>query len=63
MWRRSYDVNPPGGESLKDTEKRVVKYFKKRILLELKKGKNVLIGAHGNSLRALVKFLDGIPKR
>lgn len=60
LWRRSYDVSPPKGESLKETTKRVVSYFKKTILPELKKGKNVLIGAHGNSLRALVKYLDNI---
>jgi len=60
IWRRSYDVAPPGGESLKETRKRVVRFFKKKILPELKKGKNVLIGAHGNSLRALVSYLDGL---
>ena len=60
IWRRSYDTAPPGGESLKDTIRRVVKFFKNEILPELKKGKNVLIGAHGNSLRALVSYLDGL---
>ncbi|OYT41381.1 MAG: phosphoglycerate mutase [Candidatus Aenigmarchaeota archaeon ex4484_224] len=60
-WRRSFEINPPGGESLKDTYKRVIPYFKRKILPELKKGKNVLIGAHGNSLRALVMYLDKIP--
>ncbi|MCD6270352.1 histidine phosphatase family protein [bacterium] len=60
LWRRSYQVAPPGGECLKDTERRVVPYFKKEMLPYLKNGKNVLVGAHGNSLRALVKFLDGI---
>lgn len=60
LWRRSYNISPPGGENLKDTEKRVVSFFKKRILPELKKKKNVLIAAHGNSLRALVKYLDNI---
>ena len=60
LWRRSYDIAPPEGENLRDVEKRVVPYFKKKIMPELKKGKNVLLGAHGNSLRALVKYLDGI---
>jgi len=58
LWRRSYDISPPGGESLKDTVKRVIAYFNKKILPELKKDKNVLIGAHGNSLRALIFYLD-----
>lgn len=59
-WRRSYDERPPGGESLKDTEARVVPYFNKTICEKLKKGLNVLIVAHGNSLRAFVKNLDTI---
>ena len=58
LWRRSYDVAPPNGESLKDTAARVIPYFKKYILKDLKKNKNVLIVAHGNSLRALVMYLD-----
>lgn len=60
LWRRSYDVPPPNGECLKDVYKRVVPYYKKNILPELKKGKDVIIAAHGNSLRALIKYLDGI---
>ena len=60
LWRRSYEIAPPKGESLKDVEKRVVSYFEKEVIHYLKKGKNVLLGAHGNSLRALVKRLDGI---
>ena len=60
LWRRSYKTAPPGGECLKDTERRTVAYFKKEIFPELKKKKNILIGAHGNSLRALVKYLDNI---
>jgi len=60
IWRRSYDVQPPGGESLKDTVERVVPYFEKEILPQLKAGKNVLIVAHGNSLRALVKYLENL---
>ena len=62
IWRRSYDTAPPGGESLKNTVKRVVNFFKRRIIPELKKGKNVLIGAHGNTLRALVSYLDNLSK-
>ena len=59
VWRRSYDIPPPGGESLRDTYNRVIPYFKKEIK-PLLKDKNVLISAHGNSLRALVKYLDDI---
>ena len=60
LWRRSYDVAPPGGESLKDTAARVIPYWENKIVPELKAGKNVLISAHGNSLRALVKFLENL---
>ena len=59
VWRRSYDIAPPGGESLKDTYNRVIPYFENKIQ-PLMKDKNVLISAHGNSLRALVKYLDDI---
>lgn len=62
LWRRSYDVRPPGGESLKDTADRVIPYYRRRILPELLAGKNVLVVAHGNSLRALVMHLDGLSK-
>lgn len=58
IWRRSYDVVPPGGESLKDTYNRVIPYYESQILPVLKKGKNVLIVAHGNSLRALIMYLE-----
>ncbi|MCD9615756.1 2,3-bisphosphoglycerate-dependent phosphoglycerate mutase [Chryseobacterium gleum] len=58
IWRRSYDVVPPGGESLKDTYNRVIPYFESQIRLLLKKGENVLIVAHGNSLRALIMYLE-----
>jgi 2,3-bisphosphoglycerate-dependent phosphoglycerate mutase len=58
IWRRSFDVAPPGGESLKDTYNRVIPYFVHTILPYMKEGKNVLIVAHGNSLRSLVMFLD-----
>lgn len=57
-WRRSYDVVPPGGESLKDTYNRVIPYFEAQILPLLKQGENVLIVAHGNSLRALIMYLE-----
>jgi 2,3-bisphosphoglycerate-dependent phosphoglycerate mutase len=60
IWRRSYDVPPPGGESLKDTAERVLPYWERNIRPHLMAGKNILIAAHGNSLRALVKYLDGI---
>ncbi|GIX06626.1 MAG: 2,3-bisphosphoglycerate-dependent phosphoglycerate mutase [Candidatus Poribacteria bacterium] len=62
LWRRSYDIAPPGGESLKDTAERVLPYWESKILPELKAGKNVLVVAHGNSLRALVMHLDGLSK-
>lgn len=58
IWRRSYDVPPPGGESLKDTADRVLPYYHSRIEPELRKGKNILISAHGNSLRALMMYLE-----
>jgi len=60
IWRRSYDIAPPGGESLKDTCQRVIPYFVSHILPHLAKGENVLIVAHGNSLRALVMFLENL---
>ena len=60
IWRRSYDVPPPGGESLKDTSERVLPFFVKEILPHVCEGKNVLVAAHGNSLRSLIKFLDNI---
>ena len=58
IWRRSYDVSPPGGESLKDTAARVLPYYESTILPQVLAGKNVLISAHGNSLRALIMQLD-----
>jgi 2,3-bisphosphoglycerate-dependent phosphoglycerate mutase len=58
LWRRSYDVAPPGGESLKDTAARVLPYYIQEILPRLLNGDNVLISAHGNSLRALVMVLE-----
>ena len=61
-WRRSYDVRPPGGESLADTAARVIPYYDTHILPDLKSGKNLLVAAHGNSLRALVMHLDGLTR-
>ena len=60
IWRRSYDIPPPGGESLKDTGERVLPFFMKEIHPHVCRGKNVLVAAHGNSLRSLIKFLDNI---
>ena len=60
IWRRSFDVPPPGGESLKDTAERVLPYFKENIMPELIEGLNILVAAHGNSLRALVMELEEI---
>jgi 2,3-bisphosphoglycerate-dependent phosphoglycerate mutase len=58
LWQRSYDIAPPGGESLKDTAARVVPFFEKWIVPELQKGKSVILVAHGNSLRSLIMQLD-----
>ena len=60
QWRRSYDVPPPGGESLKDTAARVLPYYIQFILPRVMAGERVLVAAHGNSLRALVMVLDGM---
>jgi len=58
IWRRSYDVPPPGGESLKDTVARALPYFVQEILPRVLRGDRVLISAHGNSLRALIMVLE-----
>jgi 2,3-bisphosphoglycerate-dependent phosphoglycerate mutase len=58
LWRRSYEVAPPGGESLKDTAARTLPYFEAHVLPDLRSGKNVLVSAHGNSLRSIVMHLD-----
>ena len=58
LWRRSYDVAPPGGESLRDTAARVLPYYIQDILPHVLRGENVLVSAHGNSLRALVMVLE-----
>ena len=68
LWRRSYDVPPPGGESLKDTVARTLPYYVTHILPQVLQGKRVLVAAHGNSLRALIMVLEqlspeGIMKR
>jgi len=60
IWRRSFDIPPPGGESLKDTAERVLPYFHSEILPKVEEGLDVLVAAHGNSLRALVMELEGI---
>jgi len=58
LWQRSYDIAPPGGESLKDTALRVVPFYERWIVPELQKGKGVIVVAHGNSLRSLIMELD-----
>jgi 2,3-bisphosphoglycerate-dependent phosphoglycerate mutase len=62
IWRRSYDVKPPGGESLKDTAERALPYYEKMVKPHLVKGETIIIAAHGNSLRALVMELDQLSK-
>ena len=62
IWRRSYDVAPPGGESLKDTAARTLPYFAAKILPVVKAGKTVLVAAHGNSLRSVVMHLDRLSR-
>lgn len=60
IWRRSYDVAPPGGESLKDTAARTLPYFADHISPEIMAGKNVIVSAHGNSLRSIIMQLDNL---
>ncbi|MBP50490.1 MAG: 2,3-bisphosphoglycerate-dependent phosphoglycerate mutase [Euryarchaeota archaeon] len=60
IWRRSFDVPPPGGESLKMNAERTIPYFEEEILPDLEKGKNVLVSAHGNSLRSIVMHIESI---
>jgi 2,3-bisphosphoglycerate-dependent phosphoglycerate mutase len=62
IWRRSYDIPPPGGESLKDTAARTLPYYETAIWPEVRAGKNVIIAAHGNSLRSLVMKLDNLSR-
>ncbi len=63
LWRRSYDTNPPNGESLKDTCERTTPYYKKYIMKDLQDGKTVLVSAHGNSLRAITMFVENISEK
>ena len=60
IWRRSFDKGPPGGETLKETGERVLPYYLKNIFPLILKDMNILIAAHGNSLRSLIKYLEGI---
>lgn len=62
IWRRSYDVPPPGGEALKDTAARTLPFFERCILGDIRQGKNVLVVAHGNSNRSIVMQLDKLSK-
>ena len=62
IWRRSYDVAPPGGESLRDTAARVLPYYIQEMLPRVLRGERVLVSAHGNSLRALVMVLEKLDK-
>ncbi|MCC6728831.1 MAG: 2,3-diphosphoglycerate-dependent phosphoglycerate mutase [Chthonomonadales bacterium] len=62
LWRRGYDIAPPNGESLKDTAERALPYFHETIMPEVLSGRNVLVSAHGNSLRAIVMDLDGLTR-
>jgi 2,3-bisphosphoglycerate-dependent phosphoglycerate mutase len=60
VWRRSFDVAPPGGESLKDTAARTLPFFERAILEDVRAGRDVLVVAHGNSNRSIVMRLDGL---
>ena len=60
IWRRSFDIPPPNGESLKDTAARTLPWFRETVLGAIRKGENVLVAAHGNSLRAIVMELEGL---
>lgn len=60
LWRRSYDINPPRGESLKDTCERTIPYYKQHIMPVLNQDKTILIVAHGNSLRSITKYIENI---
>jgi 2,3-bisphosphoglycerate-dependent phosphoglycerate mutase len=62
IWRRSYDVAPPNGECLKDTAERTIPFFEENILPQLRAGKNVLVSAHGNSLRSIVMFIEKLTR-
>ncbi|HRI44768.1 MAG TPA: 2,3-bisphosphoglycerate-dependent phosphoglycerate mutase [Fimbriimonadaceae bacterium] len=62
IWRRSYDVPPPGGEALKDTAARTIPFFERCIMGDIRQGKNVLVVAHGNSNRAIVMKIENLSK-
>lgn len=62
LWRRSYDIPPPGGEALKDTAERTIPFFERCIMGDIQQGKNVLVAAHGNSNRSIVMVLDNLSK-
>jgi 2,3-bisphosphoglycerate-dependent phosphoglycerate mutase len=62
LWRRSFDVQPPNGESLKDTADRVLPYWSAHILPHMEDGERIIVSAHGNSLRALVMHLDNLSR-
>lgn len=62
LWRRSYDIPPPGGEALKDTAARTIPFFERAIMGDIRQGKNVLVSAHGNSNRAIVMMLENLSK-
>jgi 2,3-bisphosphoglycerate-dependent phosphoglycerate mutase len=62
IWRRSYDIPPPGGESLKDTAARTLPYYDAHIWPELKAGRRVIVAAHGNSLRSIIMRLEGLDR-
>jgi 2,3-bisphosphoglycerate-dependent phosphoglycerate mutase len=63
LWRRSYSDSPPEGESLEKTSQRVLPYFEREILRELKQQKNVLVSAHGNSLRAIIRHIEDLSEQ
>jgi 2,3-bisphosphoglycerate-dependent phosphoglycerate mutase len=60
LWRRSYDIPPPGGEALKDTAARTLPFFERAIMGDISQGKNVLVAAHGNSNRSIVMAVEGL---
>jgi len=60
IWRRSFDIPPPGGESLKDTAARTLPYYEARIWPDVKAGRNVIVAAHGNSLRSIIMKLEAL---
>ncbi len=62
IWRRSYDVAPPKGESLKDTAARTLPYFDSKVMTDVKAGKNIIVAAHGNSLRSIVMELEKLTR-